>query len=317
MKRLEVSGLTLDAPVERSLTVRRRRQAQAGSARIGLSFECGEAVYRSRARLLLLDPKARPVEVISEGEVYTLSNDLLTAQVAPAFMGAMTSLRYQGVEYLNCSYPECAQRHWRNPWHGGIHLVYRNLWGRLHRERFRARPVERRGAQGLVWRGLRLTCRATQRSARHHTLYVEYLLTPGADVLALVVGRRNTLGEWLAGALAVNLWSNLADAPGRGVFDTGDDRISPKAGPYQYGDFTWPWGGLVSADGRALFIGSGDRECRAGGFSGGPEGCVLLGEVCREAPAGRDAEGLFFVAPAASVEKARDREAWSAFAELP
>ena len=317
VKRVEVSTLTADNPVAQLVSVRRRRKGGNGATEMALSFESPEAVYRSRARVLVLAPKARPVEVAGDDGLYALSNGILTARIAPAFLGSMTSLEYRGVEYLNSSFPDGGQRHWRNPWHGGIHLVYDRLWERLHRERFRTRQVERRGAQGLVWRGLRLTCKVTQESARHHTLYVEYLLAPGADVLALVVGRRNTVGEWLQGAVGVNLWSNLAEAPGNGVFYTGDDRISPRAAPYQYGDFTWNWGGLVSDDGRALFIGSADRDARSGGWSGGPEGCILFGEVCREVPAGDSAEGLFFVAPAASLEEAKSGEPWAAFEGLP
>jgi len=229
----------------------------------------------------------------------------------------MASLQLRGVEYLISSYPEGGQRDWRNPWHGGIHPTYDHIWGRLHNERFRGREIQRRGTQGLAWRGVRVTCKAKQERARHHTLYVEYLLAPGADVVAVVVGRRNTLGEWIGGGFAFNLWSNLADAPGKGVFHTGDERITPQSGPQHFGDFTWSWGGLVGNDGRALFVGAAGRECRTGGFSGGPEGCVLFGEACREVPAGESVEGLFFVAPAASREEAVAREPWTAFEELP
>ena len=232
-------------------------------------------------------------------------------------MGAVTSLELRGVEYLISNYPEGGQRHWRNPWHGGIHLAYGRLWGRLHHERFRGRVVERRGRQGLVWRGVRTTCRIAHRNARHHTLYVEYLMAPGADVLAVVVGRRDTLGELLEGGVGWELWSNLADAPGRGVFHTGDERITPQAGPHGFGAGRWTWGGLVGNDGRALFTGSGGRDCFTGGWAGGPEGCILSGELEREVAAGTTEEGLFFVAPATSREEAVARAPWAAFEALP
>ena len=317
VKQVEVSSLTHERPVEKAVVVSRRRQKGIGAAEIGLTFDSRETVYSSRARALLLDPKAKPVEIAEEDGLYTLSNGILTASIAPAFMGSMTSLQNMGVEYLISSFPEGGQRDWRNPWHGGIHPDYDHLWGRLHRERFRGRSVERRGSQGLTWRGVRVTCRVAQKRARHHTLYIEYLMAPGADVLALVVGRRNTLGEWIGDGMAFNLWSNLADAPGKGVFHTGDDRITPQAGPQQFGDFAWSWGGLVGRDGRALFVGTADGECRTGGWSGGPEGCVLYGAACREVAAGASEEGLFFVAPTASREEAIAREPWAAFEKLP
>jgi len=317
VKQVEVSSLTHERPVEKAVVVSRRRQKGIGAAEIGLIFDSRETVYRSRARVLLLDPQAKPVEVAEKDGLYTLSNGILTASIAPAFMGAMTSLQLRDVEYLISSFPEGGQRDWRNPWHGGIHPDYDCLWGRLHCERFRGRPVERRGCQGLVWRGVRATCRVAQKRARHHTLYIEYLMAPGADVLALVVGRRNTLGEWISDDISFSLWSNLADAPGKGVFHTGDDRITPQAGPQQFGDYAWSWGGLVGKDGRALFVGAAGAECRTGGYSGGPEGCVLYGAACREVAAGASEEGLFFVAPTASREEAIAREPWAAFEELP
>lgn len=164
---------------------------------------------------------------------------------------------------------------------------------------------------------MRVSCRIAQRSARHHTIYLDYLLAPGADVVAVVVGRRDTLGELLEGHVGFELWTNLADAPGRGVFDTGDERIAPQAGPHAFRDFFWDWGGLVSRDGRALFLGSAAPDCRTGGSSGGPEGCILSGAVWREVAAGTREEGLFFLAPAVSRDEAAARAPWAAFAQLP
>ena len=164
---------------------------------------------------------------------------------------------------------------------------------------------------------MRATCRIQQRSARHQTLFIEYLLAPGADVLAVVTGRRNTLGEWIQGGLGMNLWTGLADAPGKAVFYTGDDRITPQSGPHGFGDFDWEWGGLVSRDGRAIFLGTGARECRTGGHAGGPEGCILFGDTHREVAAGTSEEGLFFFAPSESREEAIARAPWAAFEQLP
>ena len=314
---VKVASLTRDNPLRRSVTVRRRRKGDVGSAEIGLAFDSAETIYHSRVPVLLLDRAGVGIEINEEDGLYTVSNGILTGSVAPAFMGAMTSLQLRGVEYLISSWPEGGQRDWRNPWHGGIHPDYGRLWGRLHKERFRGRTIRRRGTQGLAWEGVRVSCRTADERSRHHTLYIDYLMAPGVDVLALVVGRRNSLGEWIDAGLGFNLWSNLADAPGKGVFHTGCDAIVPQAGPQQFGDFQWDWGGLVSVDGRALFIGAGSDECRTSGWSGGPEGCILAGQACREVAAGATEEAVFFVAPTVSREEAVAREAWVAFEELP
>jgi hypothetical protein len=314
-----VESLTVDHPVERQVKVRRRHKKAAGIASVDLRYESPEAVYERRASVIVLPPSPRRVEVVERGEEYRLGNGILSARVAPGFMASMVSLRYRGQEYLNSSYPKGGQRGWRNPWHGGIHPAFGRLWGRLQRERFRPRLVERRGAQGLVWQGVRLTCKVAQESAHNHTLFIEYLMAPGVDVLAVVVGRRNTVGEWLeGGGIGFDLWSNLAEKPGDGYFHFGDDACAtPKAAPHHYGGFDWKWGGLVSEDGRALFLGSTASRCRTWGWSEGPEGCVLSAAVTAEVPAGATVDGLFFAAPSRNLEEARSREPWSRLTQLP
>lgn len=152
VRRLDVTDLHADTPVQRQVQVRRRRQrGGAPAGEVSLRFDSGETEYRSRARVLLLDPRARAVEVTKEDGLYRIDNGILSVGVAPAHMGAMTSLVRCGQEYLISSYPKVGQRHWRNPWHGGLHPAYHShLWGRLHNERFRGRVVERRGTQGLA-----------------------------------------------------------------------------------------------------------------------------------------------------------------------
>ncbi|MBQ36921.1 MAG: hypothetical protein CME04_11070 [Gemmatimonadaceae bacterium] len=318
LPRQEVSSLTVDRPVGAAIQIKRRQKKASGPAHIDLRFETDEAVYERQARVLVLPAGARAVEVCDEGDVFAMDNGRLRARVAPAFSASLISLALHGREYLNSSFPKGGQRGWRNPWHGGIHPSYGRLWGRLHLETFRARTVERRGRQGLPWSGVRLTCKVAQESARNHTLYIEYLMAPGADVLAVIVGRRNTVGEWLGGDVGFDLWPNLAIRPGKGHFHTATrSAASPKASPYWYGGFTWDWGGLVSRDGRALFTTAASPDCVASGWAEGPEGCALNGEVTRGVPAGASVEGVFFVLPAASMEDAVAAAAWSGFTELP
>ena len=248
-----------------------------------------------------------------------MDNGVLTAVAAPGFAGALVSLRRGEYEYLNSTYPEATRRGWRNPWYGGIHPTYDRLWGgRMDRERFRARQVIRRGAQGLEWRGVRLTTRIREEVARGDTLFIEYLLAPGVDVLAVVCGRRDTLGEHRDGTVGFEVWSTLAPEPGRGRFhDARRPDITALAGPHWHGEMAWEWGGLEAADGHALFLGSGARDTTARGWSEGPEGCVLAGRLVRPLPAGGNVSAPFFLAPVISVQEGMARSPWSRFAELP
>ena len=315
---VEAPELTVDQPVEQTVQVRRARKRFAGSATIDLRFETDEAVYRASTRALVLPSNPSPVQLTESDDLITLDNSMLAARVAPGFFGSVISLIYQGAEFLNSSHPHGGQRGWRNPWHGGIHPTYGRLWGRFHREKFRARLVERTGAQGLAWRGVRLTCKITQEDARGHSLFYEYLLAPGAPVLAVVAGRRDALGEWTEGEMGFNLWPDFADAPGKGVFHGPDsDRITGLTPSHEAPRHNWTWGGLAGQDGRALFLGTGSQGAKTGGWSEGPEGSVLYGDLSRPLPAGEAVQGLYFIAPALGVEEAQSRAAWSGFSALP
>ena len=318
VKTVDVTDLTADSPVLRTVQLRRTRKSATGSRSIALRFETDEAIYKSKASVLLLPSRPKPVEVARDGDLFTIDNGILSIRVAPGFSGSVVSLEYRGQEFFNSSFPEGGQRGWRNPWHGGIHPTFGRLWGRLHREKFRARVVRRKGAQGLVWHGVRLTCKIAQEDARGHTLFFDYLLAPGADVLALFVGRRDRLGMWSEGEVGFNIWSALADAPDKATFHTPHvDRIVGLAAPHWSPDHAWKWGGLVGRRSGALFLSHAGERTQAGGWSEGPEGCVLFGELNRPLPAGETIEGLFFVVPASDLKEAQERAVWSEFGELP
>jgi len=318
VKTVEVAELTVDRPLERTVPVRRTRKSAAGPAAISLAFETDEAVYRSRTSALLLPSRSKEVEVSQDGDLVTLSNGLLTARAAPGFFGSVVSLERRGREFLNSSFPEGGMRGWRNPWHGGIHPAYDRLWGRLHKEKFRFRLTRRKGAQGLVWQGVRLTCRIDQEEARGHVLHFDYLLARGADVLAVVAGCRDAVGVWSEGQVGFNIWSSLAPAPGSATFHTPHRaQVTGLAAPRWCENYAWKWGGLANRHGDALFLSCCGHGAQAGGWAEGPEGCVLYGSLEGPLPAGETIEALFFLVPASSLEEAEERAVWSEFAELP
>jgi hypothetical protein len=187
---IQVKSLTNDKPVVHTLVLRRNRQAAAGPVPLDLRFETDEAVYRQRTTALLLPRRAQPVRIGpgADDQLINLSNGLLDLQIAPSFMGSITSLRVQGKEFLNSYYPQTGVRDWRNPWHGDLVPQYDRLWGRLHKERFRHRQIQRKGAQGLAWQGVRVYSTISDQEERGHTISLDYLLAPGVDVLAVVLG---------------------------------------------------------------------------------------------------------------------------------
>ena len=176
-----------------------------------MRFETEEAVYRFTERALILPANASEVRMTRQqkGRVIVVDNGILTAKVAPSFLGSVISLQREGREYLNSSYPDAAPRGWMNPWHGGISPAYGRLWETLYKERFRYRVIERKGRQGLVWRGVRVHCRIAQEQARGQSIAVEYLLAPGADVLAILPSSCDEMGDQ-------RQWGTWASKSGRG-----------------------------------------------------------------------------------------------------
>jgi len=317
---VEVSGLCEADPVARRIRLRLTGTAQPGPADIAMRFETEEAVYRSVDRALILAREALPVSVSKEdgGKVIVLSNGILTAKVAPSVLASVISLQRERQEFLNSSYPEASICGWGNPWYGGISPEYRRVGENLHKETFRYRVVQRRGRQGLVWRGVRVHCVIRQERARGQSIALEYLLAPGADVLAIVPSCRDELDTSSTGQIGFHIYPSFGAAPGTASFHTSSDEcVIPLAAPYEAEAGSWDWGILLAENGQALFLsGSGD-SVHVGGGASGDEGCVLDGDVERPMPAGGKIEGLFFVAPTFGLEDARAHEVWSEFEELP
>ena len=316
-KTVAVKQLSVDKQMRRRVKVNRTRGA-TGERSVTLRFSTDEAVYHGSTRVLLIPRRARKVYVSAAKGGVAIDNGLLRLQVAPEFMGSVVSLICQGEEFLNSSYPEGGMRGWRNPWHGGLHPTCQRLWGRLHRERFRERVIERRGSQGLPWSGVRIQCAMKQEHARGQTMEHEYLLTPGVGALAIVVRCRNTSGVYSEAGSGFNIWPSFADRPGSYVMHSPrSDMVEGMAGPQSAPNFRWTWGGVAGKRGKALLVAATGDGAHAGGTADGPDGCILFGNVTGPLPAGSQAEAVFYVVPASNVEEAEKLQIWSEFRELP
>ena len=317
---LKVSGLCEANPLVRKVGIRSRDRARPETGEILVRFETGEAVYRFSGRALILPRKACQVRVSRQekGRVIVVDNGVLTAKVAPSFMGSVISLQRKGREYLNSSYPETVPRGWINPWHGGISPAYDRLDDTLYKERFRYRVIERKGRQGLVWRGVRVYCRIAQEHALGQTIALEYLLAPGADVLAILPSCRDELGIGADGDLGFHIWPAFAASPGTASFyNANHEAITSLAAPHWSWAGRWDWGGIVGKSGEALFLSAKGEGVEASGSSVGSDGCILEGNLERQMSPGERIEGLFFLLPAAGMEEGKAGAVWSEFEKLP
>ena len=317
---VDVKGLCESKPVVQKAAFHPSGRTRPGANEIGVRFETEEAVYRFREKALVLPGNAGRVTVsrLAKGRIILVDNGILTVKVAPSFLGSVISLQRDGVEYLNSPYPDAEPRAWMNPWHGGISPEYDRLEDTLHKERFRYRVIERKGRQGLVWSGVRVHCRIAQEHARGQSISLEYLLAPGADVLAVRVTCRDELGIGADGDVGFEIWPAFAASPGTATFHNAtDESVSTLAAPHWTSGGNWKWGGLVGKNGEALFLSAAGEGARAAGFALGEVGCFLNGNLDRWMGPGERIQGLFFLLPTTGLEAAKAGAIWSEFEELP
>ena len=317
---VKVRGLCESKPVIQKVGFRATEQVRSGAKEIRVHFETEEAVYRFREKALVLPADARDVSVsrLEKGRIILVDNGILAVKVAPSFLGSVVSLRREGIEYLNSPYPDAEPRAWMNPWHGGISPEYDRLEDTLYKERFRYRVIERKGRQGLVWSGVRVHCRIAQEHARGQSIALEYLLAPGADVLAVRVTCRDELGIGADGDVGFAVWPAFAASPGTATLHNAtDESVSTLAAPHWTSGGNWNWGGIVGKNGEALFLSAAGEGARAAGFALGEVGCFLNGNLDRWMKPRERIQGLFFLLPTTGLEAGKAGAIWSEFDALP
>ncbi|WP_042162007.1 GNAT family N-acetyltransferase [Paenibacillus gorillae] len=133
------------------------------------------------------------------GSVYTVSNGVLSIAAAPGFGSVVHSLKHQGEEWLDSSYPEAAPNSWWNPWYGGLGVSISGLNGFSRQQEPRSAAwVERTDAYGNVWKGIRLTTAIEKQEAnRGIKIHQHYLMLPGVPVLCILHAVTNDSGVTL------------------------------------------------------------------------------------------------------------------------
>ncbi len=159
----------------------------------------GEDRIQERAALWFPQSEADIVCRIEEGlsgPVYTVSNDVLSLASAPGFGSVVHSLKYQGEEWLDSSYPEAVPHSWWNPWYGGLGVEIPGMSGFSRQQEPRSADwAERTDVHGNVWRGLRLTTSIEKQEANQGiTINQHYLMLPGVPVLCILHSVTNGSG---------------------------------------------------------------------------------------------------------------------------
>ncbi len=281
------------------------------------------AIYRERQPVIVLGDPKREVSVErtgEEGEVFRLENGVLELTIAPGFKGSAISLARDGEELLRSAYPDARPLGTANPWMGGIEPGFAGLESeQLARERFTAREIERRGRQGIVWRGVRVSCSPKHERRREDRLALDYLLAPGSGIFAVAIRttHRGGTATWLDANFS--LWPVLGgsylDAVGSGSIDGRTSRLRCQHGGETEGD-RWAIAENPKA-GEAVLMACSGVEAGVSADILGRDGYCLSANAWGRHEAKQTRESVFFISyqPA---DRARDlAEALSELKELP
>lgn len=322
-RRAEIERAKAGRRRSRTVTVTRAARAAEGAYPVECAFEIDRAAYRERQWVVVLGDPEQEVRVERAGEnreLFRIRNGALALTVAPGFKGSAISLERDGREMLRSSYPEARPLAWANPWCGGIEPRFGGLSSHeLTGERFRAREIERRGRQGVVWRGVRVTCSPKTERRRGDRLALDYLLAPGSSIFAVAVRTTRRAGApgWMDAGF--DLWPVLGgshlDATLFSSADPRAERLRCEFGGDIGGD-RW-----VAAENRradeAVVVACRGRGTGAGADVYGRDGYCLSAGGGADHEARQTQQSLFFVG-FTSPDEARDlAQTLSEFDELP
>ena len=316
--RIEFAGAKESRKIRRAAAVTRSASTPEGAYFAEATARVDRAIHHERQAIIVLgDPTERvTVKRAEKGSQLQISNGLLAMSVAPGFMGSAISLRRGEEELVRSAYPEARPLAWQNPWTGGIQPGIGGLSNtELFKETFRARQITRRGSQGVVWKGVRVTCSPKAERRREDALAMDYLLAPGSAILAVCIRltRRSDIAGWVDASFQLYpaLAGSFLDAVIRGSEDGGAERIR-----CEYGggveNSRWVIGENRKA-GEAVTLACGDREANVGGTVWGRDGYCLNAWRGATHEARQTRESVFFVA---FTEAGRARDLAEALAEL-
>ncbi|MGE6260299.1 GNAT family N-acetyltransferase [Heyndrickxia sporothermodurans] len=124
---------------------------------------------------------------LNEGdhEIYEITNGNLFFRAAPSFFPTLYSLKYNGQEWLDSSFPEAKPKAWWNPWAGGMrsYLNGISLFSFLKEEN-KTRFVEKMDQYQNKWEGIAIETNVENHDKWKGLKMVQYFLTlPGIPIV--------------------------------------------------------------------------------------------------------------------------------------
>ncbi len=316
--RFEFKGANQSRKIERKVSLTRSASTPEGGYFAESSLRLDRAIYRERQPVIVLGDPRKQVTVnrLEDDGRLEIGNGVLTMTVAPRFMGSAISLRRRGEELLRSSYPETRPLAFMNPWAGGIQPGLGGLTsGELLRQKFVSREITRRGAQGIVWQGVRVSCSPKEGQRREDTLAIDYLLAPGSSIFAVCIriAHRADVAGWVDASFQLYpiVGGSYLDALVRGSSDERASRIRGDNGGFVPNN-RWVIAENPKAR-EAVVLACCDKEAVVGASIWGRDGYCLDAWRGATHEARQSRESIFF---AAWIEAERARDLGQSLSEL-
>jgi ribosomal protein S18 acetylase RimI-like enzyme len=130
-------------------------------------------------------------------ETVEVMNGLISIKTAPDFYPGIYSLKVNGKEWLDHSFPNLTAKSWWNPWAGGLKTAPSgtNTFS-LKKEKHTAFTVNQLDQQGNNWSGIAIHTDISEHPQWKGVQYVQYfLMLPGIPVLASYIEVKESAGK--------------------------------------------------------------------------------------------------------------------------
>ncbi|WP_411350090.1 GNAT family N-acetyltransferase [Paenibacillus sp. WLX2291] len=200
--------------------------------------------YEWRQHRLVIPVAGDPVklDVLSDehGEIHRVHNGVLEFQASQNFAAALISLRHQGQEWLDSSYPQPSPKSWWNPWLGGLAMEIETMsQASLLQERREVSFAEIKDTHGNCWSGIAIDIHIeTFAKFKGLSLRQYYVTLPGIPVIASVIRVQQQTNTSLA-PLNARYWNfykpgEHVSAGKLSIDNTAQETMVYKAGKIQY-----------------------------------------------------------------------------------
>ncbi|MFD1738428.1 GNAT family N-acetyltransferase [Bacillus salitolerans] len=156
-----------------------------------------------KKRVLLLNPTHGEVAIQQERKqdknVWIASNGLMSIEASEEFFPAIYSLKANGKEWLDTTFPKLKPKAWWNPWSGGIRSGFHGINHKsFTKEKTRVGEAGLIDQFGHVWKGLKIST-ILEENEKYRGLGIEqfYVMLPGIPIVAYVTKFSQNTGTYL------------------------------------------------------------------------------------------------------------------------